>query len=319
MPRRHLGRPDQVRAPVERLPPEHTAKRAVVLRADRLHNIIHGPTVEVFVREHVERNAVRLLVALDRVERVVSVARDALVDRQQTQVEAVVIPLVQQCDDVGEDRRIFPARSRQGHALPSREQLVGADCVVDLGFKGQVEALAAEGLVGARAAEEGARRAAWRLAEVFSLPAARGCCLGRFHRFRRFRRRHPRVGRPAWLHPPRALCVLVCWCVTYGIPRAPSRPVSRGVKRGGCSNFLFFSGALGDVESFRADRVVGRQARIFGVFSELICRSGQRECNSLAHTSRLCPSTQPTWVFPTASDERTGAAAPSVGAVRVER
>lgn len=77
--------------------PEHAAERAVVLGADLPHDGVHRPAVELLVRQHLQRDAVRRLVALDRLQRVVAVPRDALVDRQQEEVEAVAVRFVDRC------------------------------------------------------------------------------------------------------------------------------------------------------------------------------------------------------------------------------
>ena len=51
--------------PVQSLPPEHSTEGAVVLGANLLHNLVHGPAVQLFIRHHLQRNLVLLLVALD--------------------------------------------------------------------------------------------------------------------------------------------------------------------------------------------------------------------------------------------------------------
>ena len=51
---------------VERLPPEHSAKGAVVLLAYLVDNLVHRPAIELVVGENLEREAVFNLVLLDR-------------------------------------------------------------------------------------------------------------------------------------------------------------------------------------------------------------------------------------------------------------
>ena len=58
--------------PVERLPPEHAAEGAVVLPADGVHDLVHGPPVELLVGEDRQRQPVLVPVPLDRLEAVVS-------------------------------------------------------------------------------------------------------------------------------------------------------------------------------------------------------------------------------------------------------
>ena len=97
-------------SPVERLPPEHAAEGAVVLPADGVHDLVHGSAVELLVGEDRQRQPVLVPVPLDRLETVVPVAGDALVDGDEHQVQAVVEALVQRLHHVGEDRGIFAAR-----------------------------------------------------------------------------------------------------------------------------------------------------------------------------------------------------------------
>ena len=89
---------------------KHPAKGAVVLEADFLDDLVHRPAVELLVGEDRQRQPVLVPVPLDRLETVVPVAGDALVDGDEHQVQAVVEALVQRLHHVGEDRGIFAAR-----------------------------------------------------------------------------------------------------------------------------------------------------------------------------------------------------------------
>lgn len=89
------------RAAVERLAPEHAAERAVVLPADACDDIVHRPAVQVLVPKHGEREPVLLLVPLHRLEAVVAVSGDALVNTQQKQVDPIVVALIERLEHVG--------------------------------------------------------------------------------------------------------------------------------------------------------------------------------------------------------------------------
>lgn len=71
------------------LTPEHAAECAVILRPYLLHNLIHGPAIQVLVRTNGQRDSVLLLIALDSLQGVVSVTLDALVNRQEKEVQPV--------------------------------------------------------------------------------------------------------------------------------------------------------------------------------------------------------------------------------------
>ena len=63
-------------------------------------NFVHGPPVELLVGEDLERELVLVAVPLDRLQAVVAVPGDALVDGQQEQVEAVVISEIKNRDSL---------------------------------------------------------------------------------------------------------------------------------------------------------------------------------------------------------------------------
>ena len=65
---------------VQRLPPEHAAKRAIATCANLRDYFIHRPSVQLLVRHDFERDAILLLVPLDGLETVIAIPGDALVD-----------------------------------------------------------------------------------------------------------------------------------------------------------------------------------------------------------------------------------------------
>ena len=87
-------------------------------------------------------------IPLDRLQAVVPVAGDALVDGEEEEVEAVVVPLVERLHDVGQDGGVLAARGADGDDLAALEELVLDDGEVDLGLEGPEEALLAEGVPG---------------------------------------------------------------------------------------------------------------------------------------------------------------------------
>lgn len=87
---------EQVGAPVQGLAAENAAEGAVVAGANLPDNLVHGPAVQLLVGHDGEGDAVLRLIALDGVQGVVAVAADALVHGQQQEVQAVVVPGVQQ-------------------------------------------------------------------------------------------------------------------------------------------------------------------------------------------------------------------------------
>ena len=68
--------------------------------ADRAHNVVHGPAVELLVGKDPQREAVLLLIALHGLEGVVAIPCDALVNGQQEQVQAIAVPLIERRQDV---------------------------------------------------------------------------------------------------------------------------------------------------------------------------------------------------------------------------
>ena len=100
---------------IQSLATENAAEGAVVPAADRGHDAVHRPAVEVLVREDLQRDPVLTLVPPNRLQGVVSIPGDPLVDGEQEQVQSVVVTLVQCLHEVGQHRGVLPARRSDGH------------------------------------------------------------------------------------------------------------------------------------------------------------------------------------------------------------
>ena len=74
------------------------------------------------------------------IKRRIPVPSDALIDRQQLQLQAIVIPLVQQSHDMSQDGAVFAAGCSDAHFIAAREELSSEDGVVDFSFKDLEEA-----------------------------------------------------------------------------------------------------------------------------------------------------------------------------------
>lgn len=61
----------------------------VVFASYLLDDIVHAPAIEILVTDDQEGDLVLVPVSLDSLQRVVSVARDAFVDREKDKVESV--------------------------------------------------------------------------------------------------------------------------------------------------------------------------------------------------------------------------------------
>lgn len=136
--------------PVQGLPSKHPAEGAVVLPPHLSHNFVHGPAVQFFIGEDLQGDVVLISVPLDGFQAVVAVPGDALVDGQKDELEAVVEAGVEGLHDVGQDGRVFASGGADGYVVAAIEEVVGDDRVVDLGLKGPVETLLAEGIAGFR-------------------------------------------------------------------------------------------------------------------------------------------------------------------------
>jgi hypothetical protein len=83
------------------LTPEDATIRAVAFLAYLLHNLIHGPSIQLIVSEDSQVHAILLGVSFHRLQTVVTVALDALIDGKQYEVETIVISLVQRLQHRG--------------------------------------------------------------------------------------------------------------------------------------------------------------------------------------------------------------------------
>lgn len=131
---------------VQRLPAKHTTESAVVLQAHLLHDGVHRPAVQLFIRHDLQRQLILLLVPLHRLQGIISVTRDALIHRQQQEVQPVLIALVQELHHMGQDGRVLPARGTDGHGLPVIKECSRRDGLMDLLLKSPKEAVLAEGV-----------------------------------------------------------------------------------------------------------------------------------------------------------------------------
>lgn len=142
--RDHMPNPQPTRTPIQRLPPKHAAISAIPLLPHLLDNLIHCPAIQLGVAQNRKLHTILLCIPLYRLETVVAVALDALVDTQQYQVETIVVPLVEGFENRGQDRRVFAPGGADCNAFAAREEGVGNDGVVDFGFEDADEAGAAE-------------------------------------------------------------------------------------------------------------------------------------------------------------------------------
>ena len=138
---------------IERLASKNAAKCAIVLTAHLFDDLVHSPPVQLFVGDHLERKVVAELIALDTLERVVTVAGDAFVNREQDQLDAIVVTFVELLEHIGEHGRVLAATGADADALASLEELRLADCLVDFFFEYEEEALSAHGVAGFRPLE----------------------------------------------------------------------------------------------------------------------------------------------------------------------
>mmetsp|Transcript_6508 Transcript_6508/g.18718 ORF Transcript_6508/g.18718 Transcript_6508/m.18718 type:complete len:265 (+) Transcript_6508:309-1103(+) len=95
-----VARHDAVRlcedsSPIQSLSPQHTTVRAIILGADLPHDVVHRPPVQLLVGDHRERYAILDLILLHRGQRVISVATDPLVYRQQEKVPPRIVSPVE--------------------------------------------------------------------------------------------------------------------------------------------------------------------------------------------------------------------------------
>lgn len=128
---------------IKGLATEDAAESAVVFEANDVNDLVHGPSVQVLVGNHLERELVLNVVPMNGFERVVAVAGDSLVDGQEEEMEAVIVEAVELGEDVGKDGGILAARSTDGDALTGAEEGVGKDDLMDLRFESIEEAVPA--------------------------------------------------------------------------------------------------------------------------------------------------------------------------------
>ena len=140
---------------VKSLPTEDAAEGAVVPAADRRHDAVHSPAVEVLVGEYLERDPVLALVPPHRLQGVVSVACDPLVDGEKKQVQSVVVPLVQGLHEIGQHRGVLATRRSDGYYVTSLEQSMGNDGLMDLCLHGFEETLLAGSVARLGSLEDG--------------------------------------------------------------------------------------------------------------------------------------------------------------------
>jgi len=101
--------------------------------ADFFHDLVHRPpVVQVSIRQDRQGDAVLGLIALDGRQGVVPVPRDALIDGQEAQVQAVGVAGVQQGQQVGEHSRVLTARRGDGDDLARGKEAASRDGGVDL-------------------------------------------------------------------------------------------------------------------------------------------------------------------------------------------
>jgi hypothetical protein len=133
-------------ATIERLSPKHATEGAVVFAAHLFDNLVHGPAVQLLISDHFERQIVVELVAFDTLERVVAVTGDAFVNGEQDELDAVVMSFVELLEHIGEHGRVLATASTDADAFTWLEQLGIADCLVNLFFEYEKEALLAHGI-----------------------------------------------------------------------------------------------------------------------------------------------------------------------------
>lgn len=135
-------------APRSSVPAKHTAESAVILQAHLLHDGVHGPAVKLFIRHDLQRQLILLLVPLHRLQRIISVTRDALIHRQQQKIQAVIVAFVQDLHHMSQDSRVLSARGTDGYGLSTVKESGRYDGLMDLLFKCPEEAVLTERVSG---------------------------------------------------------------------------------------------------------------------------------------------------------------------------
>lgn len=125
---------------IKGLATEDATESAVVFEANDVNDLVHGPSVQVLVGNHLERELVLKVIPMNGLERVVAVAGDSLVDGQEEEMEAVIVEAVEFREDIGKDGGILAARSTDGDAVTGGEEGVLNDNLMDLRFESIEEA-----------------------------------------------------------------------------------------------------------------------------------------------------------------------------------
>lgn len=130
---------------IESLTSEDAAEGAVVLQPDLLDNLVHSPAVELSIGENGERHRVLLVggVSPNRRQRVVAIAADAFVDRDELELESVAMAIVERTHEACQDGRVFAARCADADAHAGAKERRVADDLVHFAFEcGEEAALA---------------------------------------------------------------------------------------------------------------------------------------------------------------------------------
>jgi hypothetical protein len=124
----------QPRGPaIQRLPSEHAAVCAVALLAHLLYDLVHSPAIQLSISQYRQVHLVLLRISLDRLQAIISVTLDALVDGQQYEVETIIISLVQCLEHASQYSAVLAARCAYCDSLATREKRICGNGVVDFG------------------------------------------------------------------------------------------------------------------------------------------------------------------------------------------
>ena len=143
-------------AAIQRLSSKDATIGTIALLADLLDHLIHRPAVQVIIADDLQRQAVLDRVPLHRLQTVVPIALDALVNAEQHQFESVIVPLVQRLHHRGQHRAVFAPRRADRDPFPSVEERVRHDDLVDFRLEDDQEAGLAKLLLVLRSHYQGA-------------------------------------------------------------------------------------------------------------------------------------------------------------------
>lgn len=107
------------RTSVEGLTSKYSTVGAIAFLPYLSHNLIHCPAVELVISHDLKRHAILGCIPLHRLEAVISIALDALVDGEKDKIQAIVVSFIQSLQDRGENGRIFSTRGPDGDAFSS--------------------------------------------------------------------------------------------------------------------------------------------------------------------------------------------------------